>query len=184
MATRRDDAPRFTDNESRGASVLSGYRQTSSRITPAYLSRNLKVYEKYGLPQDLNRIARMTDTQRENAAADAVIKKFLDGRTPDKPPAGDGGGGSKPKPPGGGGNNPPSGGNRPPGGGGRPTRPKPKPPSGGNRPKPPGNGKPKPPKPPPPGSPPKKPPKKPTTGSGGGKGNNTCLLYTSPSPRD
>jgi len=162
MVTRRRDAAqsRFTNTDARGSGVVSGYQQVSSNIDAAFLRRNLASYEKYGLPQDLDRLAAMTDSQRESAAAKAVIAKWKatqGGTTP--PPSG----GTKPPPSGGGTPKPPPSG----GGGGKPKTPKP----GPQKPKPqkPQKPKPKPQKPkdptkPPPPNPGGKPKPKPPTG--------------------
>lgn len=151
--SRREQEPgRFTGTDTRGSGVLSGYQQTSSRFDAAFIKRNIEAYKEYGFPQDLSRLAQMTDTQRESAAAKAVIAKYLASKKPDEPTKPD-----KPKP------DPKP--KPPPGGGG--SRPKPKPPGGGGRPKP----RPQPPRERPRPKPPvRKPPSKGTGGSRGDGG--------------
>jgi len=135
---KRDEPSRFTNNETRGASIASGYQQASSRITPEYLKRNLAVWKQYGLPQDLTKLANMSDSQREHEAAKAVLAKFKGTKTP-TPPSGGGGGTNNPPSGGGGGvTRPPTG-----GGGSKPQprpQPKPKPKGGGTWVRKPGGG--------------------------------------------
>ena len=48
MPTRRNDAAssRFSNTDTRGSGVLSGYQQVSSNVDAAFLRRNLAAYEK------------------------------------------------------------------------------------------------------------------------------------------
>lgn len=66
---------RFVD-ESRGVDVLSGFQDASrDPINKQFLLRQLKPYRKFGVPQQLNKLEGMTDTQLERMAAKAILKR-------------------------------------------------------------------------------------------------------------
>jgi hypothetical protein len=79
---------RFAKNPADPSSVQGGYKRSQGTdFDEAWIKRNLAPYKKYGLNTDLQAIAGMTDQQRYNAAAKAVIKKHQASLPKPKPPA-------------------------------------------------------------------------------------------------
>ena len=79
---------RFKDEFGQQSGVQSGYqRSTSTEFDKGFIVRNLKPYKKYGLNTNLAAIAGMSDTEKYNQAADAVVAKYKAGLKPQKVPA-------------------------------------------------------------------------------------------------
>jgi len=76
-ANNRND--RFAD-ATRGQAIGAGL-QSSTNLPDTFTGkdtrRNLKEFKKFGMPQKLSTFARKTDTQIENLAANAIIRKHL-----------------------------------------------------------------------------------------------------------
>ncbi len=70
---------RFGDN-ARGQGVGEGLQSSTNlpdTFTQKDIKRNLKPFKKFGVPQKIKRFRKKTDTQIENIAANAIVKRGL-----------------------------------------------------------------------------------------------------------
>lgn len=97
MAVNRQTDPyggRFAVDPS-GSSVLAGYQQATAKLDRDLIKRNIKPYAKYGFDQSLTDLRGMTDQQRYEMAAKAVISKFRGTKSSGIGKGSSSGGGSK-----------------------------------------------------------------------------------------
>lgn len=70
---------RFTD-PARGSGILGGL-QGSTRLPDTFtrkdIKRNIKPFKKFGVPQKIQKFARKSDTQLENIAANAIVRRGI-----------------------------------------------------------------------------------------------------------
>lgn len=75
-APRTERIGRFADVE-RGQSIVEGYQDVVQQdpIDKAFIQRNLKRYQKFGVPTALAKLRGLSDTELEKMAARAVLKR-------------------------------------------------------------------------------------------------------------
>jgi len=65
---------------SKGAGIIGGLRSSTNlpdTFTRKDTQRNLKPFKKFGVPQNIQKFARKSDTQIENVAANAIVKRGI-----------------------------------------------------------------------------------------------------------
>jgi hypothetical protein len=70
---------RFADPQ-RGSGVLGGLQGSTAlpdTFTQKDIKRNLKPFKRFGMPQNIRAFAKKSDTQIENLAATAVVKRGI-----------------------------------------------------------------------------------------------------------
>lgn len=79
MPDQTDRRGRFSD-PGRGTGLLTGLQSATSLpdvFTGKDIKRNLKPFKKFGAPQKLRAYGHKTDTQLENIAANAIVRRGL-----------------------------------------------------------------------------------------------------------
>lgn len=75
MTSPIDRTGRFQDAE-RGQSVLAGFQKASrDPVNKKFIKRQLKPYQKYGVPKYLTQLKGLSDTDLEIMAVKAILKK-------------------------------------------------------------------------------------------------------------
>lgn len=75
MTAPIDRTGRFQDLE-RGQSILAGFQKASrDPVNKKFIKRQLKPYQKYGIPQNLSKLKGLSDTELEVMAVKAIVKK-------------------------------------------------------------------------------------------------------------
>ena len=70
---------RFGD-PAQGSGLLGGLQSATAlpdTFTRKDIKRNLKPFKKFGVPQKIQKFARKTDTQLENIAANAIVRRGI-----------------------------------------------------------------------------------------------------------